>query len=440
MRRLAVTAAAALLALLGVVWALESTRRAVDLTAEKSLSLSAVSREVVGQVRRPVRVTAFTDRTAAGRAESAALLERYRRLNRRITFRLRDPDDAPGLAQRLGIDPVFGGVALQMGTKIERGPTVSEQDVTSGLARLLRGTTATVCFTTGHGEPDAGSEVSAGASAAAALLRSNGYTVESVDLLSGTSIPPSCRALVLARPTAALGDAAGVVGQYLAAGGRALVTVDPESTVDLRPLTAPYGIEPERGVALEGDDGRHLPGDPVTPVVTRYQGAVPVTRRLPPVVFPGAQALRVADGTKGGLTTTVLAATTEKSYLERDPTVFEFTPDVDLGGPLALVAAADSSSIVAGAVQRTRLVVVAEADWMTNGFLDEAGNGRLLVQSLDWLTLDEDLVTVSANIPSVRPLVVTDRRKDYAVFLSAVAVPLLFVLAGALVWAWRRGR
>jgi hypothetical protein len=440
MRRLVLTAVGAVVALVLVVGLLERTRRQVDLTAERSLSLSAVSKDVVAHVRKPVSVTAFLDRTSAGRAEAAGLLERYRRLNRRITFRLRDPDDAPGLAQRLGIDPVFGGVALQMGTAVERGPTVTEQDVTAGMARLLRGTAATVCFATGHGEVDLGSAASAGGSAAAALLRSNGYTVQPVDLLAGSSVPAACRALVLARPTGALGLAGGVVAAWLAGGGRALVTVDPESTVDVRAVTEPYRIVPERGVVLEGDDGRHLPGDPLTPVITRWEAGNPLVRRLPPVVLPGAQGLSVQAGARDGMSVSVLGRTTEASYLERDPTVFDFTPGADVRGPVALVAAADASSITGEVVTRTRLVVVAEGDWMTNGFLDQAGNGRLLVQSLDWLTLDEDLVTVSANIPSVRPLTVTDARRRYALFLSAVAMPLFVVLCGLVVWAWRRGR
>lgn len=439
MRRLAVTGVVAVVALLLLVTGLERTRRQFDLTADNSLSLSDTSEEVVKAVRKPVEITAFIDRTSAGRAESSALLERYRRLNRRITFRLRDPDDAPGLAQRLGVDPVFGGVALEMDGKVERGPLVSEQDITAGLARLLRGTNATVCFTTGRGEAAITSEVSAGLTAAAGLLRDNGYTVEPVDLLSGTSIPATCRAVVMANPTAALGPAAGAVVKYLDGGGRVLLTVDPEAKVDVSAITKPYRIGPLYGIAVEGDDGRHLPGDPVTPVVTRY-GGHPITRRLPPTVFPGAEALDVREGSEGGITVTALAKTTEQSYLERTPGAFEFDPASDVGGPLTLLAAADRSEQRGGSVFRARLAVVAEGDWLTNAYLVQAGNGRMLVQTVDWLTLDEDLVTVSANIPGFRPLVINDDRRQSALLLSVVALPLFFVMLGGLVWAVRRGR
>ena len=59
---------------------------------------------------------------------------------------------------------------------------------------------------------------------------------------------------------------------------------------------------------------------------------------------------------------------------------------------------------------------------------------------MDWLTLDEDLVTVSTHVPAYRPLAFTPARVRYARLVSAVLVPILFLLAGAMVWAVRRSR
>jgi ABC-type uncharacterized transport system involved in gliding motility auxiliary subunit len=95
---------------------------------------------------------------------------------------------------------------------------------------------------------------------------------------------------------------------------------------------------------------------------------------------------------------------------------------------------------VADRVRRTRVVVVGDVDFATNDFVDQAGNAALLVRSLDWLTLGEDLVTVSANLARPRPLDLTAGRLSYARFLTAVLVPALFLLAGAVVWAVRRSR
>ncbi|MDQ1404312.1 MAG: gliding motility-associatede transport system auxiliary component [Actinomycetota bacterium] len=441
MKRLVLSCLVAGAVLLATIAGLERARHQWDLTAESSLSLSATTKSVVGSVGRKVQITAFLDRNLPGRAESAALLERYRRLNRRISYRLRDPSNATGLAQRLGVDPVFGGVALQSGSRVERAPTVTEQDVTAGLARIVRGTTATVCFASGHGEADRNATTAAGYSRAAAVLTSNGYKVQTVDLLSATVIPPVCRVMVLAAPTAPLGTAASAaLSAFLVGDGRALVTADPESTVDLSPLTRPWGVGFERGIAVEGDADHHLPGDPLSIVVSSYSTANPIAHRLAPTVFPGAEALVADDAPARGRTVSVIARTTKVAYLEKDPAAFHFDPGVDTGGPLDLVVATDQSRTDQGHVHRTRIVVAAEGDWASNAFIDLAGNSRLLVQSLDWLTLDEDLVTVSANIPALRPLPLTDRRRSYALFMAVAIIPLFLLLVFASTWAVRRGR
>lgn len=425
--------------ILGVL-GLERTRRQVDVTAAKALSLTDETKDVVSRVRRPVRITAFIPRTDAARVESAALGERYTRLNRRISFRLRDPVDTPGEAQRLGIDTVFGGVALQMGRRVERGATVSEQDLTSGIARLLRGRSDEVCFTQGHGEPDPTATVDPGLSSAAALLEQNGYRVRAVDLLTAKEVPRECRAVVVANVTAPLGDAERTLASYLESGGRALVLTDPVSAIDPAALLRPFGMSIARGIVVEGDDSRRFPGDPLTPIVSRYLTPSPIARRLPPTFFPGAQAVIVSENLSPGLSVVPVAQTTDRAYLERDPNNYSFDPAADVPGPVTLVAAADLSGNYGGKVRRARVVVTGEADFVTNAHLGQAGNSRLFVQSLDWLTLDEDLVSVSANIGRVRPLQLTDDRTRYARMLTAGAVPALFVLMGAMVWAVRRGR
>lgn len=49
-------------------------------------------------------------------------------------------------------------------------------------------------------------------------------------------------------------------------------------------------------------------------------------------------------------------------------------------------------------------------------------------------------MAIAPNLGRVRPLALTEGRSRYALLLSAVVVPLLFLLAGAMVWALRRGR
>ena len=412
------------------------THRVRDLTAERSLTLTAQTRRIVDGLDRDVEITAFLRRDEPGRVEAAALLDRYRRESARIDWEVVDPDDAPGEVQRLGVDPIFGGVAVRSGDDVELAPAATEQDVTAALARLARGRDAEVCITTGHGEPELGS--------AATMLEGEGFAVRIVDLLATATIPATCTAVVLAGPTEPLGDdALGTLAALADDDGKVLVLTDPVADVDLAPLLEPYGLGVRRGIVFEGDADAVVAGDVTSPIVRTYSSGHPIVRRLAPTYFPAVQSVLVDDDAAAdvpGLTVSRLADTSPVSYLETEPVEAVFDPSDDAAGPITVAAAAEVSRNDGTNIRRTRVVVVGDVDFATDAFLEDAGNGTLLVRAVAWLTLDEELLALSPNLAEDRPLRLTDARLRYARLLTAGIVPALFVVSGGLVWAARRGR
>jgi len=442
MRRRGLLLAAALAAIAVLGFLSDRVHGEVDLTAGHSLSLSRQTKDVLGQVQREVKVTAFLLRGDPSRAQAASLLARYRRRNHWIAYRVLDPTDTPGEAARLDIDPTEGGVALSSRGQVERAPTVTESDLTAGIARLLRHHPATLCIAGGHGEPSVEDGAGPGLSTLAGLLVTNGYRLQPLDLLVRPAVPPGCDGLVLVNPTAPLGPAQSAIADYLAGGGRALVLNDPASTVDLSPLVQLYGMTVVHGLVLEGDDGARLPDDPLSPVVHDFTSSSPVVRHLAPVVLPTCEAVLTASDPGRGLSVAPLASTSRLSFLSRRPrdTGTRFDPAVDVRGPINVGGAADLVANLGGHVRRTRVVALGDSDFATNALVGEGGNARLLVQALDWLTLQEDLVSVSTNIPALRPLSLTEARTRYLRYVTAGVVPALFLLAGGTVWAVRRSR
>jgi hypothetical protein len=437
-RRSSLIAAAVVVVVLAVVSMgfLDGRRRQWDLTADDNLTLTSATRDVVRSLTGPVEVTALLDAGDAGRAEAIALLDRYHRLDRRIAVKVADPAEIPGELARLGVDGRIDTLVARRGERVERSTTITEQDVTAAIARIERGRSATVCFATGHGEPAIDATTGDGIAAFAGLLARNGATVQAVDLLVKPEVPSSCRAIVLASPTAGLGPAGTALTEYLAAGGRGLLLADPTSTVDLAPLLDAYGLGLERGIVLEGDEEARLPRDPVTVVARDFPTANPIVRGLAPLVLPAAQGIRVVAGPE----TTTLVRTTRLAYLERDPSAFAYDPSADVAGPIALAAAVDRSANIGGTVTRTRIVVVGDSDLATNDLLDQGDDGRFLLQAVDWLTADDDLVSVTANLPRVRPLALTPARARYARLLLAGIVPATFLLVGSATTLVRRRR
>jgi hypothetical protein len=328
---------------------------------------------------------------------------------------------------------------------IEIAPYTIEIDLTSAIARLLRDVNGTICFTAGHGERDSRDPDAGGLSDARSLLTSNGYRSRVVDLLTSRTVPPSCDAIVVAAPRTRLSTRVRtVLNDRTEASGRILLLGDPAYDIDLTPLSRAWGIRFDRGIVLEGDEGSHLPDDVTAPIVRRYAGGLSFVRGLGPTFFPRAMGLKVARARDPGLTVTPVALTSELAYLDRDD-VSEFDPKVDGKGPVALGAAADKSAVERPGtsranIRRTRVLAWGDVDWVSNRFFGDGANARLWLQGIDWLTQPEDLVTAVPNFPKVRELRFTEARSRYMLFLMAGVIPGLFVIAGGLVWALRRGR
>lgn len=409
--------------------------RLIDLTAGRTLSLSSETKSLLRALPASVDITAFISHDEPGRVEAVALLDRYERTDRKVAARVLDPLARPGEVQRLGIDPMVGGVALELGDEIERAAAVTEQDLTLALARLVRGELPRVCVTTGHGELDATSTLSNGLSRAAGVLRDNGYEVGTVDLLVEPSVPPDCGAVVIAGPATSLGPAGSALREWHRADGRLLVLAESDFDAGLDDVLRGSGLRLLGGIVAEADPGSVIAGDPTAPIIRRYGSANPVVRNLPPTFLVGTGGIDLDETHEAGRTVNRLADTSESSLLLEDPNGDRSDART---GPITVIAAVDASRNVEGTVHRRRLVVIADADFATNAYIGEAGNARLLVQAVDWLTVDESLVSITSNLAEPRPLELTAARRTYALLLSAGVLPGLLLVSGAVVWALRR--
>jgi len=418
-----------------------------DLTAEGSATLSLQTRRVLRSVERRIEITAFFSRDSAGRVEAATLLSRYRDANRRITYRILDPDLTPGEAQRLGIEQLGSAAVADVEDeeKIEIAQYSIEVDLTSAIARLVRDVQSLVCFTKGHGERSINDTGEDGLSQAVELLRANGYRVKTSDLLASPRIAEDCSAVVTAAPTIRLDDdVRSALVDYGRDAGKIFLMADPDADTDLTPIAKPWGIEFDDGIVVDGDPSSHLPDDLTAPVASRYAGGSPVVRGLGPTFFPRTMAVDAKGTDDPGTTVTEIVSSSELAYLDRDD-LGEFDPAVDRKGPIGFGAAADSSEVENPSsedahIKRTRILALGDVDFATNAFVNDGANARLVVQGIDWLTQPEDLVTAVPKFPSVRQLDLTEARSRYILFLMAGVIPGLFVIAGGFVWVIRRGR
>jgi ABC-type uncharacterized transport system involved in gliding motility auxiliary subunit len=84
-----------------------------------------------------------------------------------------------------------------------------------------------------------------------------------------------------------------------------------------------------------------------------------------------------------------------------------------------------------------RFVVVGSADWAANYVFRFAGNRDLFLNMMNWLSSDEDLISIRPKDPEDRRITVSRSQMMLLRTTSQFLIPLAVIVAGVLVW-WRR--
>src|SRR5262245_44164683 len=149
----------------------------IDLSPDRSLTLSPHTRQVLGGLRGEVRATAFTsNQEQAIRQQIVDLLRLYSDAQPLVTTRMLDLDRSPGEAERLGVSN-YNVVVLESGGRRERVDLVNEDTLTAALLAVGGRPGAVAYVAQGHGEADIrdGEQRGGGGDAAAALARAGRF-------------------------------------------------------------------------------------------------------------------------------------------------------------------------------------------------------------------------------------------------------------------------
>ena len=255
--------------------------------------------------------------------------------------------------------------------------------------------------------------------------------------------------LLLPGPTTTLLDTeVKLVGDFLAANGRMLIMRDPGGA-ELDAITRPWGLQLLPGVVV--DPERSSADDPTALLLNRFPSESPVAKDVSGVQFVAAGGVTTASSEDKGLTVSRIAQSSDPAWLELHQTVAAYEPDQgDRGGPVVVAGAADRSRTrpsgetrVSGdkpSTDRTRLLVVADADWAANAVIDQLDNRHLFVNALNWLAEEEELVAVGGEDPDLRRLILTSADRRLMGWVTIGGLPGAALLGGVLCWLRRRGR
>ncbi len=417
-----------------------------DSTKNKLYSLSDQTDKVVRGLKEDVTVTYFDRATEFSRARD--LLGRYASLSPRLKVAYVDLEKKPQLARTMGVRNL-GTIFVQAGAKREEAKSLTEEEVTGALIRALKTGDRNACFASGSGERSIDDSERSGLSSLKEALDKNNYKARAISLIEKPEVPKDCTVLVVAGPHLDYTDAeVGAIRTFVENGGRALFMLDPPLNVGRQPtaenpalvkLLDDWGVTVDKDLVLDVSGAGQLFGlGPETPLILNYESQ-PIVREMKGMatVFPVARSLDTKSG--GKASAEKLFSTSADSFATSNLSTGEvrIDPKKDKKGPFALAVAGTYSGGKPGS--QGRFVVVGSSTWASNGVLParSIGNRDLFLNMMNWLSSDEDLISIRPKEPEDQSFVMTKNQRDLVFYWSIIVMPFAIVLSGFMVW-WKR--
>jgi ABC-type uncharacterized transport system involved in gliding motility auxiliary subunit len=419
--------------------------KSVDATANKRFSLSDQTKKVVGDLKQDVTIQYFDK--ADGMQNAKDLLGRYANLSPKVHIEYIDYMKKPQLARAANITKEATAI-VQIGAKKEEAKTFDEEGLTGAMIRAIKGGVRTVCVVSGSGEHRVEDTGQDGFSDFQAAVQRDNYQVKAVNLLEKAEVPSECTVLVVSGPS---GDyvqpEVDAIKKYVEGGGRAMFLLDPPLKIGrkeisdnnvLHDLLASWGVTAQKDLLLDENPLSQLVGlGPEVPLVTTYDSH-PIVNDLAGTAtgFPLSRSLDIKNENHTSVSKLFATSPSSFSTFNLSSPEIRIDPNKDKKGPFTLAAAGTYDT--GKPSSQGRFIVVGNSRWASNSFLKFNGNRNLALNMMNWLSSDEDLISIRPKEQEDRRLSLTRAQFLMVRTVSQFLLPLVVVIAGVMVWAKRR--
>jgi gliding motility-associatede transport system auxiliary component len=429
-----------------------------DLTANKQFSLSDQSRNVLAKLDSPLQIKVFVQDAEFDRYRDR--LKEYEYASKQVSTEYIDPDKKPAVARQNQVQQ-YGTIIFDYKGRTERATSDSEQDLTNGIIKVVSGKQRKVYFTQGHGERDTASSDPTGYNSIAQALGRENYTVEKVVIAQQGAVPDDASVVVAAGPKIDFfPNEIDALKKYLEKSGKLFLELDPPDKPDSPPLTNlialahDWGFDVGNNVVVDVSGmGRLIGTDASVPVVASYPSH-PITERFSFLTaFPLARSITPVSGGVNGHTAQTFIETSARSWAEADIKALLTSGEVSLDeakgdkkGPIPIGAVVSAAVTPADAPKpgeeaaskpETRVAIIGDPDFVANSGLGIQGNKDLYMNTIGWLSQQENLISIRPKEPDDRRITLTATQQANIQWLSLLIIPGLIFGSGVYSW-WRR--
>jgi hypothetical protein len=469
--------------IVGNVVAFKYGGRAIDLTRDRSFSLSSRTLGLLRSLDRPVTFTAFfgeSENSARQAARVHQLLALYKAANpskisvetldpyrdakeyeelvKRVPDMIATPGDGVVIVYGEGegaphtVTParaMFEGMGTRLGPDGDRFVTTfhGEDALTSALNRLSQGDRSRVAFTTGHGEPSTAEldPSRPGLGLWRARLSLSGIDAVDVNLIR-EDVPDDVSLLVICAPrTPFQADELERLRQFVIRKGQLIVLVGNGEPSGLDEFLRNYNVEVGQGrLAVDRrfyERGRPtrvyvpiVPGGRPHPIVESLAGYMVLAPDSAPLNAlggpPKAGDPPMARPANPGVSALPFLKTSPDSWAESSPRGqgIKLDPDKDIAGPVTVGLAVSILPATADEKPTPRMVVLSSPQLADNQTVRQVpANLDLLMNAIVWLRGRPDLMGIDPSTHESLPFTA-----DQGMRQRLVMVPTLLALVAIL--------
>lgn len=422
--------------LICLAWASRFYSKQIDLTANNINTLSVASQKILLSLPKSIKVTAYiSDKTH--QKQISQLLALYLRFKKNIELNFIDPNLDPVQARKLNIG-AQGAVLVEYLGRTEKLQFLDESTFSNALLQLANTDERWITFLAGHGERSPLGKANFDLGMFGKRLEDRNIKVQSFNLVQFPTIPDNSSLLVLSSPTVPLlAKELNIISDYIRQGGNLLLLTDPNNP-HLKSIENQLGIYKLPGTIVDSSSGLYGIDNPSFVLIKDYP-AHPVTANFNSItVFPISAGLEIDE--ESHFSAEALISSVPRSWTESGEIAgkIRFDPDSEeVEGPLTLAYALTREF---STKNQQRVIVVGDADFLSNSFLDNVGNSEFGFRLINWLTHDDRFIEIPAKNTPGKSLHLTTTSVAIIGFGFLIVLPLLLILTGFVIWRKRKQR
>ena len=444
----------------------------IDCTSNKEYTLTNESKDRVKNIGSDVNIyfVGYEDS-----ATQVSLARQYNKTNNKINVEVIDANERTDIASKYNVTNDSKAIIVENGEKSKtlysddlytydssyQTIDLTEEKITSAILNVTSEKIANVYFLSGYS--DYSLEYSGGMYYLSSYLKDEVLNYETLDMLVKGSIPDDCDTLVITTPNKDFDElTTNEITKYINNGGKILwLNSSYSETKDLpnvNKILALYGINPfEVGYVYETDNSRTALG--YASCIVEDLGSTDIAKKLTNAVLLNATKINVNTDELSnlGVTKEDLISTSSTSYFRKNVSNTSSGTDGDEQGGFTVGGIFTKKISTSTETEEntdensddngisSTLVIFGDNNFIsdiqitsqTNPMLILANNKDLMLNSIAYLTNNDEEITIRKDYTKSSDFTPTDGQKE-AIVKIIFAVPIAIMLFGLVIWQIRR--